>query len=399
MKKCPTNRPGKLFLLSVLFVAGGWSIAVFSEGPLPLYVPLLLVTVGFVLEIMRYKRLIRTREDELLHQANSERQDIDTLKKETLNISRKVEGELQAIIEPTIQIRSVLQDAIAGLSKSFSGLHSDVEDQRLLLVSLVEEETGGGAECDKSIITMNQFIDETESTLQYFIDTIVETSKESMKLVYKLNEMWEQTKAVVSLLDDVNHIADQTNLLALNAAIEAARAGEHGRGFAVVSDEVRILSSKSHEFSNKIHAVLNQTMNGLSEARDITNEIASRDTKIVISSRKRIQEMTESIQNIQEKNNVKIDEAQNIAKRVNEKVALAIQSFQFEDMVTQLAAHIENKTKGLITVSNLMSEVYENKVSGEKIKEHVQAAYNELEKSSHRSVAQQDLEVGEIDLF
>ncbi len=399
MKKYATNRPGKLFLLSVLFVAGGWLIVVFNEGSLPVYVPLLLVTVGFVFEIIRYKHLLRIQESKFLHQANSERQDINALKKETVNISRKVEGELQAIIEPTTQIRSVLQDAIAGLSKSFSGLHGDVEDQRLLLVSLVEEETGGEADCDKSIITMNQFIDETENTLQYFIDTIVETSKESMKLVYKLNEMWEQTKAVVSLLDDVNHIADQTNLLALNAAIEAARAGEHGRGFAVVSDEVRILSSKSHEFSNKIHAVLNQTMNGLSEARDITNDIASRDTKIVISSRKRIQEMTESIQNIQEKNNVKIDEAQNIAMRVKEKVALAIQSFQFEDMVTQLAAHIENKATGLIHVSSLMSEVYEKNISSEEIKEHMQLAYKELEKYNHRSVAQQDLEVGEIDLF
>ena len=130
MKKYPTNRSAKLLLFFVLlFVAGGWSIAIFSEGSLPQYAPLLLVTVGFVLEIIRRKRVIRAREDELLHQANSERQDINILKEETVCISRKVEGELQAIIEPTIQIRNVLQDAIAGLSKSFSGLHSDRSEE------------------------------------------------------------------------------------------------------------------------------------------------------------------------------------------------------------------------------------------------------------------------------
>jgi len=46
-------------------------------------------------------------------------------------------------------------------------------------------------------------------------------------------------------MSEIQGIADQTNLLALNAAIEAARAGEQGRDFAVVTDEVRSLSSRT----------------------------------------------------------------------------------------------------------------------------------------------------------
>jgi PAS domain S-box-containing protein len=59
----------------------------------------------------------------------------------------------------------------------------------------------------------------------------------------------EKIDDIVKAIDD---IARQTNLLAVNAAVEAARAGEYGAGFSVVADEIRALSKKSGESTNKI---------------------------------------------------------------------------------------------------------------------------------------------------
>lgn len=81
-------------------------------------------------------------------------------------------------------------------------------------------------------------------------------SEANRKIQHTIQEANEQVKNTDEILKFVKNIADQTNLLGLNAAIEAARAGESGKGFGVVAQEIRKLSTSSNESIKKINGIL-----------------------------------------------------------------------------------------------------------------------------------------------
>ncbi|MBI6872534.1 methyl-accepting chemotaxis protein [Clostridium aciditolerans] len=121
------------------------------------------------------------------------------------------------------------------------------------------------SDLSKSLAAALHKISETTNNLSEGVQVMADSNTKITKNVQETNEEVKNTDEIISF---VRNVANQTNLLGLNASIEAARAGESGRGFNVVAQEIRKLSTSSAESIKKIDQVLKKIQSSVSNVSE-----------------------------------------------------------------------------------------------------------------------------------
>lgn len=327
---------------------------------------------------------------------------------ELLSIGNHIEEilneETQLVDEHIQRIGALVEDSTLLLQGSFTSVVNKTREQTEMahgLVSGMHGDSGEGGE--QGGIVIAEFVQKTDTIIQYYIDMLVNISERSIAAIHRIGDMNTHMEGMFTILDDVKSMADQTNLLALNAAIEAARAGEVGRGFAVVADEVRALSLTSATLNDQIRIKIEQSKTRINEVSTEVGAIASLDMNQAIEGKDAIDKMLKEIENLNTKTENTLGELTKVSGGINDEINHAIRALQFEDIVSQLSGHMRLRLEHIREVA-VLSHTRVASASDEKGLKQVADELTALRDRFHsqniaKKVEQSSMDEGEIELF
>lgn len=264
------------------------------------------------------------------------------------NISRESENVHVVLDENMYQLKD-LQEQSLRLLAYFQAFHTQQHETKQQLVS----------NRDEILTTKNYLLQNSqhmEKTDAHF-HVLMEQVNEAKATIDSFSESMNKISNSIQLITSINH---QVNLLSLNASIEAARAGEHGRGFMVVADEIKKLSSKTEETTLYIVETLNESKTKGARAQDVI----ARGEKQSMETAKSFAELKESVSVILASLNRQSNQTNAVMNQIEENYETVHELMSnYESIAASIDEHInrtEQTKQSIDSIHRTLKEYEEN---------------------------------------
>ncbi|HEY9199948.1 MAG TPA: methyl-accepting chemotaxis protein [Gammaproteobacteria bacterium] len=228
--------------------------------------------------------------------------------------------------------RGQTEAAVTALTQRFALLV-----QRLENAVQASRQAGGN---DNSSVAAT--VSQSEIALRGVVDSLRTTQAGRTAMLDEVRSLTRYTEELKAMAAQVAAIAGQTNLLALNAAIEAARAGEAGRGFAVVADEVRKLSTLSSQTGKHMTDKVNIINDSIESAFAIAAQSAANDESAVSQSETVISTVVADFTRIVGDLGRSAELMQSESDGIRAEIEDMLVALQFQDRTSQILAQVIN---------------------------------------------------------
>ena len=312
-------------------------------------------------------------------------------------VADEVSGELKQIEAFNDVVRGQLNGVISETEKAAFSIVERLQTIDGVVTHLDDFVAGTSTESAKMVVESERRIAENQQIVQQMEGYVRQRLQEAEADQLRVSQVAQEARTLESLVQLIKHVAGQTNLLALNAAIEAARAGEAGRGFAVVADEVRKLSTETENAVIKISEGIKSVADSIeTQFQDKLSQTNLEKEKTLLGAfSTQLNHLGKSYEDLIRHEALVLDEVLKSSSQLTDMFLEAQASVQFQDVTRQQIEHVIEALDKLNDHSRLLADrlhAYEQDgFSYTPMAQHLEALYSRYVMDGQRNAHDQSL--------